>query len=81
MVSLPVYLHKKNTNNVPVLRDRIFNVPVENIQLNFDCVLKILLGLDGGKSMRPNELNPLLFFKDYGQSFCNPIIINIPKLD
>ncbi|MES9879908.1 MAG: reverse transcriptase family protein [Sedimenticola sp.] len=69
---------RENISNVPDLPDRIFDVPLDNVQLNLDCVVKILLGLDGGKSMGPDELNPLLL-KTMAQVFAIPLLLIFQK--
>ena len=60
MTFLLVFFTRENQDEMPTMNDKQFDKPLNNITINAELVEKVLKGLNPGKSMGPDEINPLL---------------------
>ena len=68
-----VFTHE-NQENMPSMEDKDFDRPLDSIEISVEMVQKVLKGLKAGKSMGPDELNPLLL-KTMSKVFCVPLTL------
>ena len=65
---------KENLADIPVIADKVFDKPLDSIEINISVVEKVLKEFDAGKSMRPDKLNPLLL-KTMSKVFSVPLTL------
>ena len=65
---------RENQDQMPTMNDKEFDKPLNNITINAELVEKVLKGLNPGKSMGWDEINPLLL-KTMSKVFPVPLAI------
>ena len=63
---------RENQDEIPTIDDKQFDKPLDNITISAELVEKVLKGLNPGKSMGPDEINPLLL-KTMSRVFSVPL--------
>ena len=62
----------ENQDEMPTMQDKEFDIPLDNITISSESVEKVLKSLNPGKSMGPDEINPLLL-KTMTKVFSEPL--------
>ncbi|MES9971492.1 MAG: reverse transcriptase family protein, partial [Candidatus Thiodiazotropha sp.] len=65
---------RENLDDMPDIANKVFDIPLDSINIDIAVVETVLKGLDGGKSMGPDELNPLLL-KSMSNIFSTPLTL------
>ena len=65
---------RENLDNIPDIPDKQFGKPLDSLIIDISVVEKVLKDLNAGKSMGPDELNPLLL-KTMSNVFAVPLTL------